>query len=80
MDVADYILQFIMSANASGIIGSQLFQGNDAPHYLIGWTVIICLVSLALFAMLVANWQYWLLNRKIVRGGAAGGRKFPYVL
>jgi hypothetical protein len=60
---------FIMSANSSGIIGSQLFQASDAPYYPVGWTVIVCLVSLSLFSMAVANAQYWILNKKIAKGG-----------
>jgi len=68
-----------MSANASGIIGSQLFQGSDAPYYPVGWTVIVCLVSLSLCAMMVANVQYRVLNGKIERGQLAG-RKVKYGL
>ena len=54
---------FIMGANISGIIGSQIFQAEDAPLYKTGWTVILVLVSLALLMSIVANLQYWLLNR-----------------
>ncbi|KAF4470509.1 nicotinamide mononucleotide permease [Fusarium albosuccineum] len=60
----------IMSANASGIIGSQLFQQKDAPLYRTGWTVIVATASLGLVASFVANLQYFLLNgRRIARGG-----------
>jgi hypothetical protein len=70
---------FIMSANSSGIIGSQLFQGSDAPYYRIGWTVIVCLVSLSLLSMMIANTQYWVLNKRIEKSGAQSGkaRYFP---
>jgi small-conductance mechanosensitive channel len=53
----------IMSANIAGIIGSQLFQAQDAPLYKTGWTVILVLVSLSLLMSVIANLQYWLLNR-----------------
>lgn len=53
---------FIMSANSSGIIGSQLFQSSDGPLYPIGWTVIIALVSFGLLLAIFANIQYWLSN------------------
>lgn len=60
----------IMSANASGIIGSQLFQQKDGPLYETGWTVIVAVVSVALVASVVANLQYYFLNgRRIGRGG-----------
>ncbi|RSM15290.1 hypothetical protein CEP52_000799 [Fusarium oligoseptatum] len=60
----------IMSANASGIIGSQLFQQKDAPLYETGWAVIVAVVSVGLVASVVANLQYYFLNgRRIGRGG-----------
>jgi hypothetical protein len=61
----------IMSANISGIIGSQLFQAEDAPTYRKGWTAIICLVSASLAMSILANLQYWLLNRFQNRKGEA---------
>lgn len=54
-----------MSANCSGIVGSQLFQAGDAPHYRTGWTVIVSLIS---FAILLASFnvvQYWFSNRRL---------------
>ena len=60
----------IMSANASGIIGSQIFQERDAPLYFAGWTTIIALVSVGFVAMMFANAQYWFLNRKLKRLGS----------
>lgn len=60
----------IMSANAAGIIGSQLFQEQDGPLYEVGWSVILGLVTLALVASIVTNVQYYLLNgRRLVREG-----------
>lgn len=59
----------IMSANSAGIIGSQLFQAGDAPLYLVGWTMIVLLVSFGLVAMISANLQYWILNRRLVKAG-----------
>jgi hypothetical protein len=60
---------FIMSANTSGIIGSQLFQAKDAPLYRVGWTIIVALVSLAVVSAVVANVQYWVLNGRLQRKG-----------
>ncbi|KAL2132613.1 hypothetical protein VTI74DRAFT_3603 [Chaetomium olivicolor] len=60
---------FIMSANIAGIIGSQIFQAEDAPLYKTGWTVITVLVSIALLMSVLANVQYWLLNRFQKRKG-----------
>jgi hypothetical protein len=62
---------FVMSANLSGIIGSQLFQAADAPLYKKGWTIEVALISVALFMCIVANVQYWLLNRLQKREGEA---------
>jgi hypothetical protein len=65
---------FIMSANTSGIIGSQMFQAKDGPLYPVGWSVIVALASLALVATVVANAQYWLLNRRLQREGGNNKR------
>lgn len=54
----------IMAANTAGIVGSQIFQQDDRPLYRTGWTVIVSLVSVALVASVVANAQYYLLNRR----------------
>ncbi|AEO70550.1 uncharacterized protein THITE_2122161 [Thermothielavioides terrestris NRRL 8126] len=62
---------FIMAANSSGIIGSQIFQAPDAPLYRTGWTVIVVLVSVALLMSVIANVQYRLLNRLQKREGKA---------
>lgn len=59
----------IMSANAAGIIGAQLFQASDAPLYQTGWTVILALVSLGLVISVFANAQYFFLNRRLRRNG-----------
>ena len=59
-----------MSANAGGIMGSQFFQAYDAPQYEQGFTIILSLVSLALFAMVCANLQYFIINRKAKKAGS----------
>lgn len=66
---------FIMGANISGIIGSQLFQAEDAPLYRTGWTVSVVLVSTGFLLAGLANLQYWLLNRFQKRQGDA---KYKY--
>lgn len=58
---------FIMAANAAGIVGGQLFQSNDKPLYQTGWTSIVALTSVGLVFAVLANLQYWWLNRKIKR-------------
>ncbi|KAK0624602.1 major facilitator superfamily domain-containing protein [Bombardia bombarda] len=60
---------FIMAANTSGIIGSQLFQPTDAPLYKKGWTVILALETVALVMAVVAILQYYVLNRRQSRKG-----------
>jgi hypothetical protein len=60
---------FIMSANMSGIIGSQLFQATDAPLYKTGWTVILVLTSIGVVMSIAANVQYWVLNQVQKRVG-----------
>ena len=62
---------FVMSANVAGIVGSQLFQAQDAPLYRTGWSVIVGLISAALLMSILANAQYWLLNRFQKRQGEA---------
>ncbi|KAL1968638.1 hypothetical protein VTN77DRAFT_1464 [Rasamsonia byssochlamydoides] len=59
---------FIMAANTSGIVGSQLFQASDAPLYRVGWTTIVALASVALFFSVFASVQYWVLNRRHRKG------------
>ncbi|KAK0632608.1 major facilitator superfamily domain-containing protein [Immersiella caudata] len=54
----------IMSANTSGIVGSQIFQQEDRPLYRTGWTIIIALATFALIMSVVANVQYRVLNRR----------------
>ncbi|KAF4544950.1 MFS transporter [Lasiodiplodia theobromae] len=58
---------FIMAANAAGIVGGQLFQSSDKPLYETGWTSIVALTSVGLVFAVLANLQYWWLNRKIKR-------------
>lgn len=53
----------IMCANIAGIVGSQLFQAQDAPLYRTGFTVIVAFLSAAVVLATLANVQYWLLNK-----------------
>ncbi|KAH6619311.1 major facilitator superfamily domain-containing protein [Chaetomium sp. MPI-SDFR-AT-0129] len=53
----------IMCANIAGIVGSQLFQAQDAPLYRTGFTVIVAFLSAAVVLATLANLQYWLLNK-----------------
>jgi len=77
---------FVMAANCGGIIGGQLFQAGDAPHYKTGWTAIVCLLSVAIAASIFANVQYRVSNRKLARAEEMGtleekveGRDLPGV-
>ena len=54
-----------MSANCSGIVGSQLFQAKDSPHYHTGWTVIVSLISVAIVLATFNIVQYWLSNKRL---------------
>lgn len=56
---------FIMSANTSGIVGSQLFQAKDAPLYHTGWRVIVALISLGVVFAIFNIVQYWISNKRI---------------
>lgn len=60
---------FAMGANASGIMGGQIFQAYDAPEYRTAWTVVLALSCLGLVSSFVANLQYWLLNKRLRRKG-----------
>ncbi|KAL1302327.1 hypothetical protein AAFC00_002737 [Neodothiora populina] len=61
---------FVMSANLGGIVGAQIFQAEDAPHYKTGWTVIVCLISVAIVMNLFNNVQYRLSNRALAKAEA----------
>lgn len=67
------IALMVMAANAAGIIGSQLFRGNDKPLYAKGWTAILVVVSVGLVTSVFANVQYFFLNRRQKR---VGGRTY----
>lgn len=60
---------FVMSANASGIISSQIFQAHDAPQYRTAWTVVLALSCTGLVSCALTNAQYWYLNRRNVKAG-----------
>jgi hypothetical protein len=62
----------IMSANAAGIIGSQLFQSDDGPLYHTGWAAIAGIVCFGVVMAVVCNVQYYVLNRRIDKGLATG--------
>lgn len=66
----------VMCANLAGIIGSQLFQSQDAPYYPHGWNAIAGCVAVALFFSWVANAQYFFLNRRLRKKGAEGDQLY----
>ncbi|KAM0547309.1 hypothetical protein ACHAPJ_010444 [Fusarium lateritium] len=55
----------IMTANAAGLAGAQIFQAHDAPLYRTGFTVILTLASIALVFAIISNAQYLWLNKKL---------------
>lgn len=57
----------IMTANAAGIAGAQIFQAHDAPLYQTGFTVILSLACVGVAAAVVSNLQYVWLNRRLER-------------
>ncbi|KAH7207358.1 MFS transporter [Fusarium oxysporum] len=59
----------IMTANAAGLAGAQIFQAHDAPLYRTGFTVILTLASIALVFAIVSNGQYLWLNKKLAAKG-----------
>ncbi|KAL9570402.1 hypothetical protein ACKAV7_005481 [Fusarium commune] len=59
----------IMTANAAGLAGAQIFQAHDAPLYRTGFTVILTLASIALVFAIVSNAQYLWLNKKLAAKG-----------
>ncbi|CAI6043051.1 unnamed protein product [Clonostachys chloroleuca] len=62
----------IMAANASGIVGGQIFQASDAPNYKVGWSVSVALSCIGFVSSVVANVQYWNLNRLNKKKGNTG--------
>ncbi|CAH0042809.1 unnamed protein product [Clonostachys rhizophaga] len=62
----------IMAANASGIVGGQIFQASDAPNYKVGWSVSVALSCIGFVSSVVANVQYWNLNRLNKKKGNIG--------
>ncbi|CAG9945274.1 unnamed protein product [Clonostachys rosea f. rosea IK726] len=62
----------IMAANASGIVGGQIFQASDAPNYKVGWSVSVALSCIGFVSSVVANVQYWKLNRLNKKKGNTG--------
>lgn len=57
----------IMTVNAAGLAGAQIFQAQDKPLYRTGFTVILTLASVALVFAIGSNAQYLWLNKKLVR-------------
>ncbi|KAL6915246.1 hypothetical protein FSST1_013006 [Fusarium sambucinum] len=55
----------IMTANAAGLAGAQIFQAHDAPLYRTGFTVILTLASIALVFAVGSNAQYLSLNKSL---------------
>ena len=61
----------IMSANSAGIVGAQLFQEADGPLYHRGWANIVSIVLVGVGAIIAANVQYRVLNRRSAAKGSS---------
>ncbi|KAF2136636.1 uncharacterized protein K452DRAFT_258800 [Aplosporella prunicola CBS 121167] len=70
----------VMSANLAGIIGSQLFQQDDAPVYRTGWKLLVILNACGVFFSLVANGQYRVLNWLAEKRGEKEEERRKYYL
>lgn len=64
-----------VALNAGSMIGNQLFQAHDKPRYHRGWAAIVSLLCFAFVMTLVANFQYWFLNRRLDKKVAQGGEE-----
>ncbi|KAF2735605.1 MFS general substrate transporter [Polyplosphaeria fusca] len=54
-----------MASNIGSVVGSQIFQAHDKPRYHRGWAAIASLLAFAFCVSIVANFQYWFLNRRL---------------
>ncbi|KAF4969314.1 hypothetical protein FSARC_3469 [Fusarium sarcochroum] len=64
---------FIMAANCAGIVGGQLFRSDDLPYYHRGWSVIVGLMSTALFSASILAVLYWRANVSLRKSGTENG-------
>jgi hypothetical protein len=64
----DHLLTTLVPS--AGIIGAQLFQEDDGPLYTKGWTHIVLIVLVGVGAIIMANAQYRILNRRLTLRGS----------
>ena len=81
----------IMSANAAGIAGGQVFRTNDAPLYVHAFTAMLCLAAVCTATVIGQIAWYFVSNLKMkkrgeilegeVRDGAIGvvGKEKPWI-
>ncbi|KAI1853753.1 hypothetical protein JX266_001737 [Neoarthrinium moseri] len=59
----------VMSANAAGIAGSQIFRTEDAPQYRKGFTVCLALSAVVVVQIIVQSVWYFLSNKRLEKVG-----------
>ncbi|KAI9147230.1 alternative sulfate transporter [Paramyrothecium foliicola] len=65
----------IMAANCSGLVGKAIFREEDAPHYPVGFTIIVGLSVAGVVLSSLANLQYYFGNGRVL---ARSGLRFMY--
>jgi hypothetical membrane protein len=65
----------IMAANCSGLVGKAIFREEDAPHYPVGFTIIVGLSVAGVILSSLANLQYYIANGRVL---ARSGLRFMY--
>ncbi|KUI63014.1 hypothetical protein VP1G_10132 [Cytospora mali] len=60
----------VMSANAAGIAGSQVFRTQDKPLYLHGFTACLALSALNILEIIAQSVWYFVSNRKLAKTNA----------
>lgn len=62
------IALYMAMTNLSGVPGSHIFQGNDAPRYHQGFRILFALAVVAIAIMVAMRYTYVWLNRRIEMG------------
>jgi hypothetical protein len=57
----------VIGSNLGGLIGQQLFQSSDAPHYHKGFTSVLAIYAAAVVVVLIQIGLYWWDNKRLDR-------------
>ncbi|PMD45542.1 MFS general substrate transporter [Hyaloscypha variabilis F] len=75
------VAMWVMSAISGLMVGTQYFQGSDAPRYQTGLRTMIIMVSVGIAAALVQEVIYFTHNRRVKRSAPTDGSEaYVYVL